>query len=154
MSISPSIILNQGNIWACAAVSMLWALKILRPNIDEQSLIIDVLADKSTHLTYQRAVKFFQKRWLIQNIVPIKYTPYIADRMPILTWASGIDWVRTWSPPYLLEFLQEVKWSHFFFIYWKWRIINSWWNKWWDEWCCYFDITQINMFKQCWRIVL
>jgi len=62
MSISPSVILDQGNIGACAAVAMLGALKRMKPEIDHATLLQEVLLAKEAHLTYQRAAAWFQKK--------------------------------------------------------------------------------------------
>ncbi len=55
-------ILNQGNIGACASVAMLGALVRMKPDIEHESILKEVLKDKSSHLTYQRASAWFIKK--------------------------------------------------------------------------------------------
>ena len=59
-------ILNQGNIGACASVAILGALIRMKPDIDHEAILKEVLQDKSAHLTYQRASNWFVKKGLIK----------------------------------------------------------------------------------------
>jgi hypothetical protein len=57
-----SPILNQGKIGACASVAMLGALVRMKPDIDHEAILKEVLQDKSARLTYQRASAWFIKK--------------------------------------------------------------------------------------------
>ena len=110
------MILQQWNIWACASVSMLGALKRMNPEIDHESLLKEVLADKSSQLTYQRASAWFVRKWLIKWIRPVTYSHFLAKKQPILTWLVGVDWVTTASTKNLtLKNNWEIN-SHFIHI--------------------------------------
>ncbi len=154
MSIQSGVILQQWNIWACASASMLGALKRMKPEIDHESLLKEVLADKSSQLTYQRAAGWFMRKWLIKWIRPVKYSPFIAKKQPILTWLVGVDWVTTASTKNLtFKNNWEIN-SHFIHISAPWVIANSWGDQWGDKWYFYFEQSQIRRFKQCFVIVL
>ena len=55
-------ILQQNNIGACASVAMLGALVRMKPDIDHEAILKEVLQDKSARLTYQRASAWFIKK--------------------------------------------------------------------------------------------
>lgn len=148
------MILNQGNIWACASVSMLGALKRMKPEIDEQAILQEVLKDKSLHLTYQRAITYFQKKWLAKWIKPVKYSPFLARKQPILTWLVGVDWVTTASTKKLTFKGDSSVNSHFVHICAPWVMANSWGDKWWDKWYFYFEQSQIRRMKQCFILII
>lgn len=149
------MILDQKQYTACASVSMLGALKRMKPEIDHESLLKEVLADKSSQLTYQRAAAWFVRKWLIKWIRPVTYSPFIAKKMPILTWVVNADWESIGSPPYALKFKdKETIASHFVHIVEPWKIANSWGSEWGDHWYFYFQQNQIRNMKQCFVIVL
>lgn len=149
------IILNQRNIWACASVAMLGALKRMKPEIDHVTLLQEVLLAKESHLTYQRAAAWFQKKWLIKWIKPVKYSPFILRKQPLLTWLVNVDWNKTAEIPYNLTFQdRDTLWSHFVYIDSPGRIVNSYWESWWDNGCFYFKQNQIRNMKQMVAIIL
>ena len=149
------MILNQGNIWACASVSMLGALKRMKPEIDHESLLKEVLADKSCHFTYQRASAWFVRKWLIKWIRRCTYSPFLLKKQPILTGLVNVDWKLTGSSPYALKFEdREILGSHFVHIVELWKIANSYGSEWGDHWYFYFEQSQVKRMKQMFAIVL
>lgn len=154
MSVPSGVILQQWNIGWCAVVSMLGALKRMKPEIDEKALLEEVLKDKSSHLTYQRAIWFFQKKGLAKWIRPVKYSPFLAKKQPILTGIVGADWVTT-AKTHKLAFKDD--WatnSHFVHICAPWVMANSWGAEWWDKWYFYFDQSQVRRMKQCFVLII
>lgn len=153
MSIPP--ILDQKWYWACASVAMLGALVRMKPDIDHESILKEVLKDKSAHLTYQRASAWFQARGLIKWIKPVKYSPFLAKKTPILTGVTNADWKLTGSPPYVLKFEnRQTLGSHFICIVWANKIVNSWGSEWGDKWYFYFEQKDIRRFKQCFVLII
>ena len=149
------MILDQKQYTACAAVAMLGALKCMRPEIDHVSLLAEVLKAKEAHLTYQRAAAWFQKKWLIKWIKPVKYSPFLLKKQPLLTWLVNVDWNTTKQSPYQLAFKdRNTIGSHFVYIDSPGRVVNSWWESWWDNGCFYFKQNQIRNMKQMFVIIL
>lgn len=144
--------------WSCAWVSMLGALKLMRPEIDEQSLLKELTQDKSYNTSYMNAVKFFQKKWLIKWIKPVIYSPFVLKKQPIITWFSWVDWNETNKPPYKVKFHPaDYKWylgSHYTYIVSPWKMVNSWWKEWWDNGCFYFESKDLRKLKQCFILIL
>jgi len=150
-----SPILQQGNIWACASVAMLGALVRMKPDIDHEAILKEVLQVKSAHLTYQRASAWFIKKWLIKWIKPVKYSPFLAKKTPILTGVTNADWKVTGSPPYVLKFEnRQTLGSHFICIVWPNKVANSWGESFWDKWYFYFENKDIKRFKQCFVLII
>jgi len=148
-------ILNQWNQGECAGFSILGALCHMKPDTDYVKIGNELISEKWNELTLQIASKWFIKKGYIKSLDPCGYSPFILKKKPIITWASNVDWIKTWQPPYMLTFKEGNTgfiWSHYFIITELWVIQNSWGENWWDKWYFYFKSDQKSKFKQMFTI--
>lgn len=83
MSSSP--ILNQGKHPECAGFSILGALLCMNPTIDYQKIAKEIIDEDGNALTLQRASNWFIKKGYIRGIRPVKYSPFLLKKQPLLT---------------------------------------------------------------------
>lgn len=149
------MILNQWHNPDCAAYAILAVIIKRRPDIDVSRVIEAITQDSWSALTLGKASLFFKKMWLIKWIEPCRYpSPRSIKNNPIVFRIFNIDWIKTGTSPYNIEYNQIPKNNaHFVMCDQHWIITNSWGDNWGYKWKCYFNKKDICKFSQIYRVI-
>ena len=156
------MIFNQWNHPECKGYSFLGALKILKPEINHESIISAINEDESGLLTNRKAGEFFKSRGFINDAIPVpklKVKWLLTKSIPLISWVNWVDWKETNKPPYIVKWDNEGVTSHSIVLQSfdpKTRIIkcqNSWWEEWWENWCFYIHADDFSRLMNIYRII-
>lgn len=145
MMVHTPVILNQGKTWECAWFAILTALVRMNPSIDYRKISRELIEEDGNSFTFQRAYKWFIKKWYIKDVQECTYSPFVLKKQPIICRLNSVDWATTGKPPYMLSFsnVQRMAW-HYVCIDGPGRIANSYGDKWGDRWYFYFTQSQLR----------